>query len=126
MQRVDGGDQRLLGLRPAGLGGGAAHGGADLLFRQFRGNRERRDMHAPFVLATRSRAGAVDDDLALPQGERPAIQQAAGAEFFPGAGIAGHDAKQHQRRGAAHDAVELLGNLGCIGRLQRRDARFGL
>ena len=45
--------------------------------------------------------------------ERPAIQEAAGAEFFPGAGVAGHDAKQHQRRRAAHDAVELRGMSGA-------------
>src|SRR3954463_8973698 len=83
VQRVDGRDQRLLGLRPASVRGGAAHGGADLFISQFRGGRKRRDMHTPFVLASRSRAGAVDDDLALPQGERPAIQEAAGAEFLP-------------------------------------------
>ena len=50
--------------------------------------------------------------------QRAAVQQAAGAEFLPGAGVAGHDAKQQQRRRAAHDAVELRLNLRCIRRLQ--------
>ena len=54
--------------------------------------------------------------------QRPAVEQAAGAEFLPGARLAGDDAEQHQRRRAAHDAVELLLNLRCIRRLQRRDA----
>ena len=40
---------------------------------------EGRDMDAPFILASRARAGAVDDDFALAQGERPAVEQAAGA-----------------------------------------------
>ena len=52
----------------------------------------------------------------------PLVQQAAAAEFLPGAGMAGHDAKQHQRRRAAHDAVELRLDLRRIRRLQRRDA----
>ena len=85
MQRVDRRDQRLLGRRPAGVGGFAEHGGADLFVGQVRGFREGRDMDAPFIFAAGSRAGAVDDDLALAQAERPAVEQAAGAEFLPGA-----------------------------------------
>ncbi len=126
VQRIDGRDQRLFGRRPARSVGIFAHGGADLFVGQMRGFGEGRDMHAPFVLAAGSRAGAVDDDLAFPQGERPAVEQAAGAEFLPGAGIAGHHAEQHQRRRAAHDAVEMRLNLRCIRRLQRRDAWRGL
>jgi hypothetical protein len=67
VQRVNDRDQRLLGLRPAGLAACAAHGGADLIFVQVCGLRECRDMDAPFVFATGSRAGAVDDDLTLAQ-----------------------------------------------------------
>ena len=40
--------------------------------------------------------------------QRSAVEQAAGAKFLPGAGVAGHHPEQHQRRRAAHDAVELL------------------
>ena len=121
MQRVSGRNQDLFGLRPTRRSGAAAHRGAHLLLAKLRGLRKGHDMHAPFVLATVQRAGAVDDDLALPQGERPAVEQAAGAEFFPGARLARHDAEQHQRRRAAHDAVELFLDIRCIRRRQRRN-----
>jgi hypothetical protein len=85
-----------------------------------RGLGEDRDVDAPFVFASRPRAGAVDDDLAFAQRQRPAVQQTAGAEFLPGAWLAGDHAEQHQRRRAPHDPVELLLNLRCIRRLQRR------
>ena len=122
MQRIDGRNQRPFSRGPARRIGAAKHRGADLLLGQMRRFREGRDMHAPFVLALRQGAGAVDDDLALPQGERTPIEQAAGAEFLPGARIARHDAEQQQRRRAAHDPVELPGNLLFIRRLKRRDA----
>jgi hypothetical protein len=83
---------------------------------------EGHDMHAPFIFASVQRAGAVDHDFPLPQRQRPAVQQAAAAEFLPGAGMAGHDAEQHQWRCAAHDPVELLPDFGRIRRLQRRNA----
>ena len=53
---------------------------------------------------------------------RAGIQEAAGAEFAPGARISGDDAKQHQRRRAAHDGIELALNLRGIGPLQRCNA----
>ncbi len=79
-------------------------------------------MDAPFVLATGARAGAVDDDFALSQAERAAVEQAAGGKFLPGPRAARDGAKQHERRRAAHDAVELLLDLRGIRRLQRRKA----
>ena len=87
-----------------------------------RGSGEGRDVHVPFVLAGIQRAGAIDHDLALAQGERTAVQETAGAEFFPGAGMPRHDPEQHQRRRTAHDAVELLLDVGRVRRLQRRNA----
>ena len=122
MQRIDRRDQGLFGLRPARRVGAAQHRGADLLVGEMRGGRKGRDVDAPFIFAPRQRAGAVDDDLALAQGERPLVQQAAGAEFLPGPRMAGDDAKQHQRRRAAHDAVELSLDFRLIRRLQRRNA----
>ena len=122
MQRIDGCDQDLLGGRPARRVGGAKHRGADLFVGQVRGGGKCRDMHAPFIFASGQRAGAVDHDLALTQGERTAVQKAAGAEFLPGPRIGGYDAKQGQRRRAAHDPVELLLDLRRIRRLQRRNA----
>jgi hypothetical protein len=83
-------------------------------------------MHAPFVFAAVQRAGPVDNDLAFAQGQRPAIQKAAGTEFLPGAGMARHHPEQHQRWRAAHDPVELLLDILIIGWLQRRDAWHGL
>ncbi len=119
MQRIDRRDQGLLGRRPAGRIGAALHRGADLLLGEVRGRRECCDMHAPFVLASGQRAGPVDDDFAVPQRQRPAIEQAAGPEFLPGAGVAGDHAEQDQRRRAAHDPVKLLLKFRRIGRLQR-------
>ena len=72
------------------------------------------------------RAGAIDHDLALAQGERPGIEQAAGAELVPGARMARHHPEQRQRRGAAHDAVELRLDLRGIRRDERGDTRRGL
>ena len=122
MQRVDRRDQGLLGRGPARRIGFAEHGGADLLVGQLCGRREGRDMHAPFIFASGARAGAVDDDFALAQAERPLVEQAAGAEFLPGPGVAGDDPEQGQRRLAAHDAVELPLDFRLIRRLKRRNA----
>ncbi len=79
-------------------------------------------MDAPFVFAPVQRAGAVDHDLARPQRQRAAVQQAAGAELVPGPAVTGHDAEQRERRRAAHDVVELGLNFGGIGWFERRDA----
>ena len=67
-----------------------------------------RDMHAPFIFASGERAGAVDHDLALAQGERPAVEQAAAAEFLPGPRLAG-DTRNNTSGGAPRMMpVELL------------------
>src|SRR5207237_5801836 len=110
MQRIDSPDQCPFAFRPAPSIGAAENGGADLLGREMRGIRERRNMHAPFVLAASQRAGPVDDNLALAQRERTPIEQTASAEFLPGTGVAGHDTEQRQRWRAAHDPVELILN----------------
>ena len=122
VQRIDRRDQRLLGIRPARCGGFTEYRGADLLVGKMRCHGEGRDMHAPFIFASRARAGPHDDDLSLPQRERAAVEQAAGAKFLPGPWLAGDGAEQQQRRRTAHDAVELLLDLGRVGRLKRRDA----
>jgi hypothetical protein len=121
VQRIDGCDQRLLGGRPARRVGLAEHRGADLFVGQVRGSGKRCDMHAPFVLAFGQRAGAIDDDFALAQRQRAAVEQAAGAELLPGARAAGQHPEQRQRRRAAHDAVELQLDLRRVRRLERRD-----
>ena len=122
MQRIDGRDHRLLGRRPARRIRRPLHRGADLLVGEMCGGGEGRDVHAPFIFARVQRAGAVDHDLALPQGERSAIQETAGAEFLPGPRMPRHHPEQHQRRRAAHDAVELLLNAGRVRRIERCDA----
>ena len=40
-------------------------------------------------------------DIAVRQRQRPAVEQAAAPEFLPGAGVAGDEAGQDQRRGDA-------------------------
>jgi hypothetical protein len=121
MKRVDGGDQRLLLGRPARIVRAAQHRCTHLLVGQAGGMRERRDMDAPFVFATRERTGSVDDDLTFAQRQNPAIEQAATLEFLPGPRVAGDDPKQHQRRSTAHDPIELLLNFNIVRRLKRRD-----
>ena len=123
MQRIDCRDKRLLGYRPARRIGAIQHRGADLRIGEICRLRECSDMHAPFILASGQRAGAVDHDLAFAQGQRTAIQQAAGAEFLPGPRVGGDDAEQRQRRRTAHDAVELLLDFVRVRRLQLGDTR---
>ena len=62
---VDQGDQGLLRWRPAGGIAAFGDGGRHLLRREADLVGKEGDMNAPFVLAPRQRAGAVDDDFAL-------------------------------------------------------------
>src|SRR5256885_7997983 len=59
----------------------------------------------PYTTLFRS-AGAVDDDLTLPQRQRAAVQQAAGSKLFPGPRAASDGAEQNERRRALHDRSE--------------------
>ena len=122
MQRVDGRDHRLLGRRPARRIGSAQHGGADLLLRQMRGPAKVATC-TPHSYSQPVSAQVRSMTISRSRSESgPRSKQAAGAEFFPGPRAARHDAKQHQRRRAAHDAVELLLDFRRIRRLERRDA----
>src|SRR5262249_31518454 len=81
------------------------------------------DMDAPFVLAAQPRRRAVDHDLALAQAERTLVEQAAGEHLGKKAGTPGQRPEQHQRRHAlGHDALELGGDPGFIGRFGGSDA----
>jgi hypothetical protein len=122
MQRVGRCDQCLLGCGPAGIRRFAQHGGADLFISEAGCGGEGRDMDAPFIFASGARAGAVDDDFALAQAQRAAVEQAAGAEFLPGARAHGDGAEQEQWRRATHDAVELLLDFRRVWRIERRKA----
>jgi hypothetical protein len=64
------------------------HCRADLLLGQMRGRGKGRDMDAPFILASRQRAGAVDDDLALAvlQARLTELRAAGFIELIPASG----------------------------------------
>src|ERR1700733_6684392 len=87
MQGVDSGNERPFGRRPARRIGAFVHGGANLFLGQTGGLREGRYMHAPLVLAARQRASAVDDNLAFPQRERTAIEEAPARNFSQARGL---------------------------------------
>ncbi|MBN9013760.1 MAG: hypothetical protein J0H25_12170 [Rhizobiales bacterium] len=61
------------------------------------------------------------DRFCLREISNPAIEQAATLEFLPGPRVARDDPKQHQRRSAAHDPIELLLDFNIVRRLKRRD-----
>jgi hypothetical protein len=71
-------EQDALIRTPVGVA--AIDGGRDLPRRELHLGGEESDVDAPFVLAFVERAGAIDDDFALPQRQQPAIEQAAGGK----------------------------------------------
>jgi hypothetical protein len=75
-------------------------------------------MHAPFVLAAIERARAINHDLALPQCQQAAIEQAAGIEALINATVDRQSTEQHERiETRRHDSVERRLNVGRIRRI---------
>jgi hypothetical protein len=99
-------------------------GGRHLLRRKTHALGEEGDVDAPLVLGAQARRRAVDQELALAQAERALVEQAAGKHLGEHARAARHRAKQNQRRHAlGHDALELDGDGGLVGRRGGGDAR---
>jgi len=69
-------------------------------------------MDAPFVFGPARCRHAVDDDLAFPDRQVAAIEQARVEELEEQPPIAGHRREEHQRRRGAHDGVDRLLHIG--------------
>ena len=116
-------DEGVLGA-PAGVGRPAVDGGAQLLGVEAGALGEEGGMHTPFVLRAAARGDAMDDDLALAQGQVALVEQAGAHEALEQARIARQHPEQDERRDAGrHQGIEAGLHLGCVGRIGGSDAR---
>ena len=105
-------DEGAILVGPAVVLRPAADQRRDLRFGQAGFLRIDGDMDTPFVFGPARRRHAVDDDLAFPDRQVAAIEQARVEELEEESPIAGHRREEDQRRRAAHDAVDRLLHVG--------------
>jgi hypothetical protein len=115
--------QRRLARRPDRVVGAGLRGRTDPLGAHAERPRERGHVHAPLVLGAAARGGPVDQELAVADCDRPAVEHARAHEAREDPAAPGERAEQPQRlHPRRHHQVEELAGVVVVGGIQGGDA----